>query len=115
MKTASEKIAALLDQATDDLARENARPLQIVDISATVQMYLPSFACLFDPSIDQVKMASQAMPDTFVFIFITKSEWVDFNDLPKSDYVLLPISLHHIKDSDRMAAALEIVNRALEI
>jgi hypothetical protein len=71
-----------------------------------------SYVALFDPSRETVLRLVDAVPNMFIFIFVTLPvENLDVWGfwLPKSDYLVNPVYLGDFAEEDRAAAAAEII------
>lgn len=91
--------------------------LATVDMTAAAAPYRPSYAVLFDLTPAQVAAFVKAHPQRFVFPFLTGTveELENWNDLPRSDYLMRPLYIGNFRAEDHDTIARQVVSRALEL
>lgn len=89
-----------------------------VDATHLVSEIAYNHLILFDPTVEQINAAHKALPDTFIFSFLTVHKNVSdkcWADLECSDFVIYPIYLGNVPPSYSYTTAHNIVKQSLRI
>ena len=80
-----------------------------------INQFTQNYTVLFDPSVEEVIRLAEIMPKTYIFIFINSAieTGVDYGMLPRSDYIVRPISLSAVRAQERLIAAQKVIEFSL--